>query len=218
MPTVTLIHEHAHLLSNLGEVHTAVHTGRWSIAADLCADKALDLPGQRAALDQIAAASGVTFADSDTMPEITAALTGGDTLAIDGPDIAQIRSALDLYTRLLCGQWLELAWTFGAPTRTRGGGHDADDLLLARQQFGRVATGPMNLRRHPLADNEWPHHPATYISIASAVLPARVAYHLYKDLDSATAVPPTFLLPGGPIRVHVGPGQPVTHPPLRRGW
>lgn len=216
MTTVTLIHPHADLLANIGEVHAAVHAGQWGIAADLCADKALDLSGQRDALNQYAATSGLPFTTDDDEPRIVAHVTGPDTLTLDG-ELPEIRAALDLYMRLLCGQWLELARMLGAPPRTRRRtSDDTDDLLHIRQRYGRVADDTLtNRRRHPLADNEWPSHPSAYISIASAPLAARVGYHLYKDLEGGAS--PTFPLPGGPVRVHVGPRLPI-HATASKDW
>ena len=201
MIELTFQHPHIGTLAAFGDVHSAVLKGHWSVAATISAEKARDLKGQQAALDALAVASGLTFEPEDAAPHVTTVLNG-DVLTVRANTEGLISGALDLYMRLLCGQWRELDWMSALNSATdRASAYNPDDIVQIRNGYGRYGQ-----RQHPLAADQWPDHIFAAISIAQSTLPARIAYHAYKFLGGGTPGGPTFSLPSGPLVVRDADG------------
>lgn len=201
MITLTFQHPQIGMLASFGDVHSAVLKGHWSVAATISAEKARDLKGQQDALDALAVESRLTFEPDDAAPHVTTSLDG-DVLTVQAETEGLISGALDLYMRLLCGQWRELDWVCALNSVTdRAAGFDAQETVQIRNAYGRYA-----IRQHPLSQDQWPDHIAAAISIAQSTLPARIAYHAYKFLGGGTPGGPTFSLPDGPLVVRDADG------------
>lgn len=137
-----------------------VQAGRWSAVVDLTADRFTDAAAAGAELDRLAPPAG----DVDGWPEPSVV---GDEVTFDG-DPALLRSALDLYTRVLLGQFGELAWS-------TGNGALSDACNSVRATYQRAGA--------------WPAHPRGSWSIAGPSAPreAQVAYDAWKLLGGGVA-------------------------------
>ncbi|KQP63122.1 hypothetical protein [Nocardioides sp. Leaf285] len=219
MAEVVITHPHALLLHTTGRgvvgTAQAVLAGEWDAVIDLCADPAAgakipDPTTARRALQEAAAASGLAFPEPDRTPlgpgdpaGLREQVRGEDTVVITGP-LGASTAALDLFMRLLCGQWAELDWHCALASATdRAPGWDPLALNSLRCLVSRTRAPVARGEYRPLTEDEFPDHPSASVSIASAVLPARVAYHAYKHLGGGTVGAPTFSLPGGPVEVRL---------------
>lgn len=213
--TVTIRHPKAALIEPFTTTVDAVLRGDWAIAARLCAEKASDLAAQQAALRRAARASGFTFAPPDftTFPLV---VVEQDALTVEAEKVSHVTGALDLYMRILCGQWDEMDyWCCLSSATDRDPAFDRYSLLLIRSEYGN-ARNPMLRGKtpgarpvyKPLEPTEWPDHPHASIGIAESVLPARIAYWAYKMLGGGAPGGPTFSLPDGDLSVEVD-GEPV---------
>lgn len=206
MTSVVIHHPHASLLSALGETWSQVVSGKWSIAARLCSwhgDRILDLDGACAALDAAARRSGLQFHEPAPEATLRVGVDAEKGIAILTGEPAIALSALDLFSRVLCGQWRVLIEHARLCQDGRGGRavrntHRPDDLGRIRNRYGRVAALGGGLR---IENNEWPAHPLASLGIAEGPLAAQVAYHAFKALGGGSAGGPTFSLPDGPLYV-----------------
>ena len=221
--TITLRHPDVALLATTGrgalDTYRAALTGDWAAIADLCADPAAggkvpDLAAARRALAQAAADSGIVFATptdvdaSSAIPtqEIVEAADGGETAVVFTGAEGVILSVLDLFARLMCGQWSEADWhaTMNAPSMERtSGGWDPYGLNRVRSVVCTTRDHLPGEVYRPLEPHEFPDHPNGSIGIAESPLPAKIAYHAYKMLGAGAAGSPTFSLPNGPLVVEV---------------
>jgi hypothetical protein len=215
--TVTLRHPHAALLATTGRgvvgTHRAVVAGEWAAIADLCGDEAAgskvrDVESAREALNGTAADSRIGFLrgfGTLGLSEHTEDLDAG-SYAITGPEDLVV-AALDLFSRLLCGQWDEAHWHSTLSAVTVPGRGEGSRLNALRGHLCHTYE-PLGREYRSLEPHEFPAHPSAAIGIAQAPLPAQVAYYAYKALGGGTANRPTFTLPHGPLTVEVE-GQPV---------
>lgn len=196
--TVTIVHPHAGLLYFAAVAYNKTLAGRWGVAAALCVNRLTDPVSTAAVLDDI----GTGFAVPD-FERLTALVPDGfepivtevDSISFSG-SLVTVTSALDLFMRILMGQWNEMRYHC-VSRRTEGFLPDVDlTALRARESRPYDDTVPWDER-------SFPPHPNASISIAQAPLAAQVAYHAYKELGAGAPGSPTFTLPGGPLRVEI---------------
>lgn len=213
--TVTIWHPNATLLAadpSIHEVYRSARRGDWSVIADLCASEAgggkiKDLDQARSVLTDHARASGYTFLsahDADTL--ITGALVT-DAENRTGYQLHGAKSdlidALDLYMRIICGQWDEISWAPSLHSPTYNPRYERN-LTRVRGDLCHTRNQPSQ----PLEPHQYPAHPAGSVSIASATPAARLAYHAYKHLGAGAPGAPTFPLDHGPVTVDLD-DQPI---------
>lgn len=148
------------------ELYTAVLGGRWSAAVDVCVDCFADPDAARRELDALA------VAPMDPVDPVTAVApfstsVSGDSVTFAG-DVRMLRSALDLYTRVLLGQFGEVAWATGNGALT-----EATAMVRATHQ----------------RQGAWPVYAQASWSVAGASAPrrAQVAYDAWKLLGGGVA-------------------------------
>lgn len=195
---VTITHPHAGLLADVARTWNDVYAGQWGIAAELCASRLRDPLATAHELNLCGEPAAVPNFDK-------LEVTLGDGQVTFHARTHVVTSALDLFMRILCGQWDEMSWHCGMFNN----GLRMVGLTQLRAVHSREYddTAPWDERAFPAYAN-------ASISIAQATLPARLAYHAYKDLGGGTPGAPTFALPGGPVTVEVTKSAPRT--PRRR--
>lgn len=214
--TVTVRHPDAHLLARTGrgvvDTYKAIATGDWAALVDLCAhpdagEKIINPAEAAIVLDEAAALSGYAFPAVGQLRTVTGRLLDEQTYEITGePGMAA--STLDLFMRLLCGQWDEIGWVCSMATQHANAGADHPiwdrySLNVLRGRLCHHRDHPRYEEYRPLERHEFPTHPSASISIAQAVEPARLAYWVYKLLGAGAPGGPTFSLAGGPVTVTV---------------
>lgn len=204
MTTITIRHPNAHLLADTGRgvvgTYTSVVAGYWAAVADLCADKIEDLPRAQQALNDVAQTSGYKFVDIDVITGVMTerVLDDGAYEIVSGGEGSATR-AIDLFTRIICGQWSNVAFESGL---SAGEWSDFDQWSLDRMR-GQLCRTRADYDRRPLRADEFPAHPHASVGIAESTLPAKVGYHAFKMLGGGAAGGPTFSLPDGPLVVEV---------------
>jgi hypothetical protein len=207
---VTIRHPRVALIEPFTTTIDAVLRGDWAIAARLCAKKASDLAGQQAALTRKTRESGLTFAPS-AHTTFDMVILEQDALTVEADTVGHVAGALDLYMRILCGQWSEMDYHCALRSGTgRAPGYEPYSLLTIRCAYGNARSSMLapttpggKATYKPLGHDEWPDHPHASVGIAEAVLPARIAYWAYKLLGGGAPGGPTFSLPDGPLSVEV---------------
>lgn len=190
--TVTIRHPHATLLADAAIAYNETLSGHWGIAAHLCAARLTDPEATARVLEDIGSTFAVT--DHDHEPLDFHATPGA---IVVNADVARTGAALDLFMRILCGQWNEMRYHCAM----RLDQYTPNvDLTVIRAEASRAYDDTV-----AWDERAFPPHPNASISIAQATLPARVAYHAYKTLGLGAPGTPTFSLPEGPLRVEVAP-------------
>lgn len=138
---------------NAVDLYRAVLDGRWSAVVDHTADMLNDPDAARVDLDALADGHQV---DHDPM---TVEGEGG-TVRFTGPE-PDLCAALDLLSRVLAGQWRQIAYTAGR----FGLGRDCDRIRYRHQR----AWG-------------YPAHPGAYLSLHACPAASIVAYDGWKAL------------------------------------
>ena len=216
---VQVVHPHAALLAHTGSgvagTWADVRCGDWGSLARLCGhrdggEKVPDLGFAEETLADAAARSGFTFADRT---EVEGTLRATLLPAAGGEDVSayelvgdegEIVAALDLFMRLLCGQWDEVDWLCSTRSQTpRGPGWEPMDLNWLRGVVCRTFTPGALTGQRRLRPEEFPGHANASVGIAESVPVAKIAYHAYKLLGGGAAGGPTFAAPGGPVIVRV---------------
>ena len=193
---VTITHPHAGLLVDVARTYNDVYAGQWGIAAELCASRLRDPEAAARELNLCGEAAAVPDFD-----RLEASIGDGQVVFHARQHV--VTSALDLFMRILCGQWDEMSWhcgMFNNGLRTIG-------LTQLRAVHSREYDDTV-----PWDERAFPPYANASISIAQATLPARIAYHAYKDLGGGTPGSPTFGLPDGPVLVEVMKSTPRTLP------
>lgn len=143
----------ADVTRNAVHLYTAVLDGRWSAVVDYTTDRLRDPDGARRELDALADGHRV---DHDPM---TVTGTGG-TCTYAGPEHA-LCAAYDVYSRVLAGQWREIAHAVGRADV----GEECDQIRYRYQtEYG------------------YPAHPGAYWSLRRCPPDAIVAYDGWKAL------------------------------------
>lgn len=221
METVTITHRWSHLLAPVGDIMARATTGDWALAAELCAEHLTDPERCGAELNALAQSVGIgPDGGSDRLdvhlhfPDDT---TGQYSISFTG-DPGLLTASLDLFSRVLIGQWSEVSWhgrvrqVIADDAGTKVTYFDDFELnrlrclALTPPERGqsdlrwRTADGETyrDLDGRPL--RRLPDYPNSSNGIAEGPLPARLAYHAYKHL---TGKPddPTFSLPEGPLQL-----------------
>lgn len=163
--------------------YLAAVDGRFGAVVDLFEDRFADPAAARAVLDAYGAAASVDWDPGDVAPIDVEVITP-DSVVVTAPSAAVVRNVVDLFMRLWCGQFDELAEARGAIRMSR-------DRVLACARFSLQAPGA------------WPEHPGASWSIGSDNVPAaaRVAYDIWKLLGGGVADRP--VLSGGSVDVRV---------------
>lgn len=180
--SVTFRHPQVAFIAPARDLLCAVESGRWGQAAYVCAEQLSDPAKAAAALDELVAGTEYDPATVELWP----ASLAGETLTWQ-TDPGTAARALDLFQRVLMGQWRELEWVTRMASKT----------IPDRDVAGTLAL----LRHEHAAPGGFPDHPHASWSIAAAPLPARIAYHAWKQLGAGVGSPPTFSLPDRPIDV-----------------
>lgn len=145
----------ARIVTDAVSLYVQVHAGHWAAAVTLTADNFTDPKAAGDALDALAVDP---FAI--TAPDLHAQ---GDQVTFDDAERPLVRSALDLYMRILLGQFDQVAWS-----TNNGSLSDACDQVRLHHQRAHV----------------WPQYPRSSWSIAGDHAPrdAQIAYDAWKLL------------------------------------
>lgn len=196
---VTVTHPHAALLEDVARTWNDVHAGRWGIAAELCASRLRDPAATAHELNLCGETAAVPDFD-----QLLVSVGDGQVTFHARPQV--VTAALDLFMRILCGQWDEMSWHVGMFNN----GLRMVGLTQLRAVHSREYDNTV-----PWDERAFPPYANASISIAQATLPARLAYHSYKELGGGTPGSPTFGLPDGPVTVEVTKSAPRTAGPRK---
>jgi hypothetical protein len=177
---VSVRHHDAALLQQAVVLYTDVCRGHWEAVAELCAADLGDPDGAASDLQDLAQRHPVP---AGGIPVISIELVADDEIRLHGGRAA-VMQALDLFSRVQCGQWHE-----ASDTALGGWPHSVGDEL----QDIRV--------RHQAPEAFGARNPRASIGIGGAPAGAKLAYHVWKQLGDGTAAKPTFSI--GPLEVLV---------------
>lgn len=154
----------ADVTSHAVNLYRAVLAGRWSAVADYTTARLANPGAARAELDALAGGRRVAHAPMTVTGEVwLESCTGHERDLI---------AALDLYQRILIGQWRELAWVTNAAHRDGPADvGDACDRIRHRHQ----------------KPGGYPAHPRASWSIHNGPAEAVVAYDAWKALGGGVA-------------------------------
>lgn len=190
---VEIMHPRAALLMPAFELYNEVQAGNFAAVAHACSDFLVD--PERCA-QEIAVVTKQPATGWIPLPVANLA-PGGESITLEW-ESHEAAAAVDMYSRVLCGQW---SATVGitqpyclstAMSRLRG------DHQKPRLQGAATRT----------VEYGWPPFDNGYVSIASAVEPARLAYHAYCALTPGHSAP-TFEADGGVLVVNVTGEAPI---------
>ncbi|WP_426560668.1 hypothetical protein ACPPVT_12445 [Angustibacter sp. McL0619] len=194
-PRTTVRHPRAALLVPAASLYAAAVEGRWGQVAVVCEHAA---PGSlRAAgsavdrLEHFAAGTGLVFG-----PATLLGYTSEPGAVTFHATAAQAIQLLDLFRRVLLGQWCEVAHVATVHAR------NAVPPL--------VESAICDLRTELATPGAFPHCRGWLWPLRRAPLPARVAHHAWSQLTGGLGGVPLFGLPYGPLTVR-------TNAPLASG-
>lgn len=166
---VVLRHPDVAALQPAVDLHAAVLNGRWSAVADLCAERLTDATAAGAELNLQYEQAGYTPLMVAPLPQ----RLDGDELTIEGT-AAEVAEALNVFMRVLTGQWREIDWVSRWASRT------------FRDYNG---TGVEHVRVIYQRDGAYPEVAGASWSISNSKVPlaGRMAYNVWKQLGGGVA-------------------------------